>query len=139
MSTPARHPITTHVLDSTAGLPAPAIPVTLTLLEPYHATETFTAITSSDGRIAIWDTPGSIDLDSLISKLASLGTEDDKPLETIWSLKFNTLKYWGPGNTFYPEVELKFFVNVRDVKNKQLHYHVPLLLGPYGFTTYRGS
>jgi 5-hydroxyisourate hydrolase len=38
------------------------------------------------------------------------------------------------GNTFYPEVHL-----IVDIDGDEEHYHVPLLLSPYGFTTYRGS
>ena len=51
----------------------------------------------------------------------------------IWSLKIDALRYWGENKTFYPEVEIKFFVKPGS------HYHVPVLLGPWGYTTYRGS
>jgi 5-hydroxyisourate hydrolase len=56
---------------------------------------------------------------------------------SVWSLKFNTSKYWGEGGTFYPEVEVKFFVRREGLEGG--HWHVPLLLGPWGYTTYRGS
>jgi 5-hydroxyisourate hydrolase len=51
----------------------------------------------------------------------------------IWSLRFQTGEYYGEGKTFWPEVELKFWVKEGE------HYHVPLLLGPWSYTTYRGS
>ena len=52
----------------------------------------------------------------------------------VWSLKFETGAYYGEGKTFFPEVEVRFWVE-RGVE----HYHVPLLLGPWSYTTYRGS
>ena len=54
----------------------------------------------------------------------------------VWSLQFDTLAYWGEGKTFYPEVEVRFFVQAGEGKG---HWHVPVLLGPWGYTTYRGS
>ena len=50
------------------------------------------------------------------------------------TLKWIAEEYFGKGKTFYPEVELKFAA-----KKTEEHYHVPLLLGPWSFTTYRGS
>jgi len=52
----------------------------------------------------------------------------------VWSLRFNTGAYYGEGKTFWPWVELTFFVKVEGG-----HYHVPLLVGPWSYTTYRGS
>ena len=52
----------------------------------------------------------------------------------VWSLNFQTESYYGKGKTFWPEVELRFAAKVDEE-----HYHVPLLLGPWSFTTYRGS
>ena len=54
-----------------------------------------------------------------------------------WSLKFETGAYYGEDNTFFPEVEVKFRVEAKE--GKYSHYHVPLLLGPWSYTTYRGS
>lgn len=52
---------------------------------------------------------------------------------SAWKLEFDTGSYYGVGNTFFPKVDLTFLVKEGE------HFHVPLLLGPYSFTTYRGS
>ena len=59
--------------------------------------------------------------------------DDEQDETTVWSLKFDTEEYYGKGKTFWPYVELVFRVK------KEEHYHVPLLLTPYSYTTYRGS
>ncbi len=68
------------------------------------------------------------------------------PLETVfhnqgdhtYSLAFDTDEYFGARDikTFFPLVEVKFLVR-QEAKGE--HYHVPVLLGPFGYTTYRGS
>tara|TARA_R110002003_G_scaffold111_4_gene9444 strand:+ start:18949 stop:19149 length:201 start_codon:yes stop_codon:yes gene_type:complete len=57
-----------------------------------------------------------------------------------YSLTFNTEEYFGQRGvrTFFPEVEVKFVVR-EEGEGKGQHYHVPVLLGPFGYTTYRGS
>ncbi|MCJ1239283.1 hypothetical protein MMC14_007277 [Varicellaria rhodocarpa] len=145
-----RDPITTHVLDSTTGLPAPSIPVRLDLLnEDGNIDENvyFTAVTSADGRITNWTAggdhaTGGHEAGSMKGYwrwwqgfLLDMGGER-KPL--TWSLKFDTLAYWGEGKTFYPQVEVRFFTSGEGEENRD-HYHVPILLGPWGYTTYRGS
>ncbi|MCJ1254012.1 hypothetical protein MMC24_001826 [Lignoscripta atroalba] len=129
MSTSQRDPITTHVLDQTTGLPAASVPVSLTLVSPAGAGSPFTAATSSDGRISKWTPQAGPSLNEIFSNLA-----EHADGEMIWSLKFDTLRYWGQGKTFYPEVEIRFFVEAQGG-----HYHVPVLLGPWSYTTYRGS
>ncbi|KAL8698108.1 MAG: hypothetical protein Q9224_001998 [Gallowayella concinna] len=126
---PAREPITCHVLDLSTGRPAASIAVSLTLLQPLGPSAPLTAITSSDGRVNQW---GGEAGSSLSEIFANLNEHDGG--RTVWSLKFDTGAYFGHGNTFFPEVEVKFFVDANGG-----HYHVPLLLGPWSFTTYRGS
>jgi hydroxyisourate hydrolase len=61
----------------------------------------------------------------------------DAPLEeATYRLTFDTAAYFSSQHveSFYPEVKIIF--SVRDGNE---HYHVPLLLNPYGYTTYRGS
>jgi 5-hydroxyisourate hydrolase len=57
--------------------------------------------------------------------------------------RFEVQKYWeGKGvEPFFPEVEIRFLTKGwRDVEDAALgHWHVPLLLGPFSYTTYRGS
>ena len=50
-----------------------------------------------------------------------------------WALRFDTESYFGEGKTFFPEATIIFRVD------EGQHYHVPLLLSPYSYTTYRGS
>ena len=56
----------------------------------------------------------------------------------VWELRFDTGAYYGgPGKTFWPEVRVAFYVMAGEEGGRG--YHVPLLLGPWGYTTYRGS
>ncbi|KAK4991790.1 hypothetical protein LTR66_004789 [Elasticomyces elasticus] len=126
--------ITCHVLDTTTGKPAAGMTVTLTLLSPQFiaSPRAFTSITNTDGRVTGW---GTVNGDPRLAGLVLTAKRVLKQGEQIvWSLKFDTGSYFGQGNTFWPEVELKFFV-----KPEEEHYHVPLLLSPWSFTTYRGS
>jgi 5-hydroxyisourate hydrolase len=52
---------------------------------------------------------------------------------SVWKLEFSTAEYYGPEKCFFPVVGLTFLVKDGE------HFHVPLLLGPYSYTTYRGS
>ncbi len=106
--------LSTHVLDIAAGLPVSGLAVTVTVRKAENWVSVGSGVTDSDGRIA--------DL---------LG---DEPLEAaVYRLTFATGAHLGP-TAFYPEV----VVTVR-VTDPRQHHHVPLLLGPYGYTTYRGS
>ncbi|KAL8714017.1 MAG: hypothetical protein Q9220_002163 [cf. Caloplaca sp. 1 TL-2023] len=126
---PTREPITCHVLDLTSGRPAPSLSVSLTLIRPYGPSAPLTATTSADGRINQWNGEAG---SSLAEIFHNLSEHDDGKM--VWSLKFDTGAYYGEGQTFFPEVEVRFFVDA-----KGGHYHVPLLLGPWSYTTYRGS
>ena len=72
--------------------------------------------------------------------LATGGTDDDGRVGSLggdlaagdYRLRFDTGGYLGPTG-FYPEVTVTFTVGDDE------HYHVPLLLSPYGYSTYRGS
>ncbi|MGI8498012.1 MAG: hydroxyisourate hydrolase [Gemmatimonadaceae bacterium] len=106
--------ITTHVLDIARGRPAAGIVVRLeregsTLAE---------GITDSDGRVAAL-LPAGHQLDA-----------------GAYRLIFHTDEFFRAAgmDTFYPEVVVTFVV--RDPRE---HHHVPLLLAPFGYTTYRGS
>ncbi|KAF2197219.1 Hydroxyisourate hydrolase [Delitschia confertaspora ATCC 74209] len=137
MATPSRPPITCHVLDTTIGRPGANIPVKLTLLQVGGRAATanlpFTAITNSDGRVTSWTAPNPAHLE-----LHTLCEKDFSDEDFMWSLTFNTEEYFGKKGikTFFPEVEVKFVVR-REQRGE--HFHVPVLLGPFGYTTYRGS
>ena len=135
MTTPTpKPPITCHVLDTTLGRPGSSIPVTLTLHNPPSSLSSplvFSATTNGDGRVTSWTPSSPFSSDSLEVVFHREG--DQK-----YSLTFNTEEYFGKRDvkTFFPEVEVKFVVRT-DAKGE--HYHVPVLLGPFGYTTYRGS
>jgi 5-hydroxyisourate hydrolase len=122
----SRDPITCHVLDTTAGRPASDISVTLSCR---GSNNMFTAVTNSDGRIAIWQSSSDqFSVESVIQEISK-----DEEISSIWTIKFDTGAYFGTDKTFFPEVEVTFFVKPGQ------HYHVPLLLSPYSYSTYRGS
>lgn len=122
--------ITCHVLDTTAGKPAANITVQLqgpeTKGQAASGAHTYTAKTDADGRIKLWQ-PAGAGQASLADTLKGVkGTSQ-------WRLTFDTESYFGEGKTFFPEAVVVFRVD------EGQHYHVPLLLSPFTFTTYRGS
>lgn len=136
MAAPAeRDPITTHVLDTTTGLPAKGINVSLTLLEPLLDPTSndkvgFVAETNSDGRVTNWkDRTG-------MSVAQVLDVSEGK---MVWRLSYRVEEYYGEGKTFFPQVDLQFYTQPRGETGERPHVHVPLLLGPWSYTTYRGS
>lgn len=110
--------ITTHVLDLALGRPARNLTVRLAVLEPDGTWKTLgERTTNEDGR--------ALDLLS------------GSPLEArTYRLTFETGAYLAAtsGSAFYPSVDVVFVVGSADQ-----HHHVPLLLSPYGYSTYRGS
>lgn len=123
--------ITCHVLDTVSGKPAPGIAVSLTLIAPAQQAETtWTASTNGDGRVTAWESSGPT-LNDKVAAIKQSATAED---HMLWKLAFDTESYFGKGKTFWPEVDLKFAAKVDEE-----HYHVPLLLGPWSYTTYRGS
>ncbi|KAK6523704.1 hypothetical protein TWF281_001677 [Arthrobotrys megalospora] len=123
---PRMPPITCHVLDTSSGAPAASVPVTLTLLSPSvgalssspEPTQIATGSTNSDGRITAWSSDFKIENGQ------------------VYKLRFETWEYF-KGNTFFPYVEVTFVVNME--KDGRDHYHVPVLLAPWSYSTYRGS
>ncbi|KAI9686676.1 MAG: hypothetical protein M1820_010592 [Bogoriella megaspora] len=136
-SQPSRPPITCHVLDTTTGQPAPNMFVLLRLLQIDNRSlhpengEYYTAQTNDDGRVTSWERRGD---SRELQEVFDSGKDDVG--ELTWSLTFAAGEYYGRENTFWPEVEVKFFTGRGRVWE---HVHVPLLLGPFGYTTYRGS
>ncbi|KAL6235600.1 hypothetical protein BDW75DRAFT_135722 [Aspergillus navahoensis] len=144
----SRDPITCHVLNTLTGTPAANLPVTLTLLSsPSSAAASnviFTATTNADGRVASW-TPATTDASASTTSrvpdiLASLSAPDTK---TNWALRFEVGPWFEAQGveSFWPEVEVKFTVKGRGKEGEEgwRHYHVPVLLGPWNYSTYRGS
>ncbi|HYE66695.1 MAG TPA: hydroxyisourate hydrolase [Pyrinomonadaceae bacterium] len=111
--------ITTHVLDTAHGRPAGGVPIVLEF-----------QIAGGGWQIL---GQGQTDADG---RLRDLLPPDFTLTEGIYRLTFDTSAYFAarslPG--FYPEIAVVFIVH-----DAAQHYHVPLLLSPYGYTTYRGS
>jgi len=134
MSEKTSDKITCHVLDTGTGQPARGIRVKLE--GGFHPLKTFESQTDDDGRIKIWlpyseaHSSGEVPVYTLDDVLGDV--EDGKPAR--WTLRFDTAGYFGEQNTFFPEVSVAF-----TMKDKGQKYHVPLLLSPYSYTTYRGS
>ena len=106
--------ITTHVLDTAQGVPAAGIPIELFRMDDEEWIMVDSGKTDSDGRIMQW----SVDDETL-----QYGT---------YKLKFNLQVYLGE-DAFYPYAEVIFR------RQDDRHHHIPLLLSPFGYSTYRGS
>jgi 5-hydroxyisourate hydrolase len=110
--------ITTHVLDVTLGLPASNVSVQLQFLEDGKFREIARGSTNQDGRIIEW-----------------FASAPFRP--GVYQFRFETAGYFasiGCTEYFFPEVIVCF-----EIKSTQRHHHVPLLLSPFGYSTYRGS
>jgi 5-hydroxyisourate hydrolase len=110
--------ITTHVLDTARGAPAAAVGV---VLEQRR----------DDAWIHVGG--GTTDVDG---RLRDLLPPERAPQAGVYRLTFDTgayLRTSGAGG-FYPEVTVVF-----EISDPSEHHHVPLLLSPYGYATYRGS
>ena len=104
--------ITTHVLDTANGRPAARVPITLERRDGDGWTRIGSGVTDEDGRLRTLTGP---DIET--------GT---------YRITFDTRSYFPDG--FFPETSIVF-----DVRDPAQHYHVPLLLSPFGYSTYRGS
>jgi len=109
--------ITTHVLDTSLGKPVTGVPVSLCLRDSAGFRELGRAVTDADGRVRQF----------LPDVALAPGT---------YRLTFETAAHFRASSreTFFERVTLEFHV-----ADAAQHYHVPLLLTPFGYTTYRGS
>ena len=108
--------ITTHVLDTSIGRPAQNLPAVLERVTETGTDRIGQSATNMDGRIT----------DLL-----------DGPLDVGWyRITFDTGAYFKERGVpcFFPEVAILF-----EVKDASQHHHVPLLLSPFGYSTYRGT
>ena len=115
MSEP-RSRVTTHVLDATSGRPAAGIAATLERQTGTRWQEVTGGRTDADGRIS------------------AFGPQHLEP--GVYRVTFAVGPYFADRgrSTFYPEVVIPFTID-----DATAHYHVPLLLSPYAYSTYRGS
>ena len=109
--------ITSHVLDTSLGEPVAGLGVSLALFEAGAFRELGQAVTDFDGRVSRW----------LGARALAIG---------VYRLSFETGTHYRTHgrDSFYERVEIQF--RVTDASE---HYHVPLLLSPFGYSTYRGS
>ncbi|GAA4354395.1 hydroxyisourate hydrolase [Hymenobacter saemangeumensis] len=109
--------ITTHILDTTKGKPAADVAIALFAQDGDDWQEIAHGITNQDGRIP---------------NLLAGGIQLSRG---VYKMKFFTKEYFQREGTaaFYPFVEICFEIASTE------HYHVPLLLNPFGYSTYRGS
>ena len=108
--------ITTHVLDTGAGRPASGVKAVLEAQSASGWREVAAGQTDSDGRIKNFG-PEAVDAG-------------------VYRIRFETGPYFAAAGTetFFPSVEVTF-----EIKDPAQHYHVPLLISPFAYSTYRGS
>ena len=152
-TTMERDPITCHALNTLTGTPATNLPVTLSLLASPSTSSSnnsgnnssnpllsYHAITDADGRVKTWTPTSPASTTSVPDLLAALPESDSS---TAWSVRFDVGPWYATQGveSFWPEVEVKFVVKGRgrQGEGEWRHYHVPVLLGPWSYSTYRGS
>ena len=110
--------LTTHVLDTSLGRPAAGVAVTLERRESGAFIELGRSRTDADGRCR-----------DLLPQAVALR-------QAVYRLVFDSGAYFAARGVpaFYPQVSVVF-----EVREPAQHHHVPLLLSPFGYSTYRGS
>lgn len=112
--------LTTHVLDTAGGRPAAGLPLDLFRLEGAMRHHLGGFRTNADGRC---------DAPLLAGAALSVGT-----FEIVFAVGAWRAAQGAAGEGFYDEVPIRF--RIADTSG---HYHVPLILAPFGYSTYRGS
>lgn len=109
--------LSTHVLDLTTGRPAVGVDVTLDVQDGSNWARLATATTDDDGRVKDLAPPGAL----------ANGT---------YKLAFETSAYFAQRGDacFYPQVVVTF-----EIQDATRPHHIPLLVSPFGYSTYRGS
>ncbi len=110
-------PITTHVLDTAVGKPAKGIAVTLERQDKKQWKTIGKGKTDADGRLKTLMKEGSL-------------------TAGFYRLTFDAGPYFRRHNVqaFYKQIPIQF-----QIHGSEQHFHVPLLLNPFGYSTYRGS
>lgn len=110
--------VSTHVLDTARGKPAEGVPVMLETAGTTTGEVVARATTDHNGRVS------------------ALLPEGHRLEAGLYRLTFDTSAYFRAHNVdaFFPEVAILF-----EIRDAAQHYHVPLLLSPFGYATYRGS
>ncbi len=109
--------LSTHVLDTAAGRPAVGVAVTCARREGDRWVVVAEGTTDEDGRIPALIPSGQLAAGDHRLSFATAAWAADRGVECFW-----------------PQIDITFTVSAPDE-----HHHVPVLLSPYGYTTYRGS
>lgn len=114
----ADNPLSVHVLNIQSGQPSPGVEVHLEQHTDTGWTTLSTATTDASGRVS------------------ALYPEDERFTSGRYRVTFETGDWFAERDTatFFPEIPVPF-----EVADTDQHYHVPLLLSPYGYSTYRGN
>jgi 5-hydroxyisourate hydrolase len=115
---PSNGPLTTHVLDTSTGKPAAGMHLELRCVDRPDV-PTVTRVCGPDGRC-----PRLV--------------ESEHCTPGVYSLRFYASKYYARSgvDSFYPYCDITFTITAQSAAD---HFHVPLIISPHGFTTYRGS
>jgi 5-hydroxyisourate hydrolase len=108
--------VSTHVLDTSSGRPAPGVPVIL-----YH----------HDGSDWMRVGRGSTDDDGRVKALLDPSA---RVSAGAYRIVFEISEYFGEIDAFYRQITIDFII-----RDEASHYHVPLIVSPFGYSTYRGS
>ena len=108
--------VSTHILDTALGRPAAGVPVGLECWAGNAWQDVGGAVTGPDGRI---------------TGFPPVETFATAPCRLLFAVRDYLVTHHQTG--FFPEITIAF------VAEPGQHYHVPLLLSPFGYTTYRGS
>jgi 5-hydroxyisourate hydrolase len=113
-----RNPVSVHILDQGNGKPATDVVVTLERKEGIGWLPLSSSVTDSDGRV-----------NALYPKASPLSAG-------VYRITFKTGDYFKQHNqpTFFPEIPI-----VVELSAVDQHYHIPLLVSPFGYSSYRGS
>lgn len=106
--------LSTHVLDTARGVPAAGVVVTLVRVVGVRRDRIGSAMTNADGRTS-----------------EPLGSHLEPG---VYELVFDVTSYFADAASFYDEISVRVVLD-----GSRERYHVPLLLSPYGYSTYRGS
>jgi 5-hydroxyisourate hydrolase-like protein (transthyretin family) len=146
MTTPTTATVSTHILDTTAGRPARGVAVRIAARDGGDAAwkELGGSVTDTDGRCKDLPAPpeGTTEVRLVFAtgpyfgrtgNPEDSGTPDDTTAERTAEAQQDAPAHRDSGAVFFPEVTVTFAVTAGE------HYHVPLLLNPFGYSVYRGS